>query len=73
VKGFFALRKALPLLENDLHDLLTIKLIVRFQVLTAVNMKFRVFWDVVPCSHVEVDHVSEVRTASIIRVMEAVQ
>jgi hypothetical protein len=31
------------------------KLHVRFQVLTAARMKFRVFWDVVPCSHVEVD------------------
>jgi len=28
---------------------------VRFQVLTAASMKFRVFWDVAPCSHVEVD------------------
>jgi hypothetical protein len=28
---------------------------VRFQVLTAANMKFRIFWDVAPCSHVEVD------------------
>jgi hypothetical protein len=28
---------------------------VRFQVLTAANVKFRVFWDVAPCSHVEVD------------------
>jgi hypothetical protein len=28
---------------------------MRFQVLTAVSMKFRVFWDVAPCSHVEVD------------------
>jgi hypothetical protein len=27
---------------------------VRFQVLTAASMKFRVFWDVAPCSHVEV-------------------
>jgi hypothetical protein len=25
------------------------------QVLTAASMKFRVFWDVAPCSHVEVD------------------
>jgi hypothetical protein len=30
-------------------------------------MKFKVFWDVAPCSRVEVEHVSEVRTASIIR------
>jgi hypothetical protein len=28
---------------------------VRFQVLTSVSMKFRVFWDEVPCSHVKVD------------------
>jgi hypothetical protein len=32
-------------------------------------MKFRVFWDVAPCSHVEVADVSEVRTASIIRMI----
>jgi hypothetical protein len=29
--------------------------VLRFQVLTAASMKFRVFWDVAPCSHVEVD------------------
>jgi hypothetical protein len=28
---------------------------VRFQVLTVVSTKFRVFWDVGPCSHVEVE------------------
>jgi hypothetical protein len=28
---------------------------VRFQVLTATSMKFRVFWNVAPCSHAEVD------------------
>jgi hypothetical protein len=28
---------------------------LKFQVLTAAGMKFRVFWDVAPCSHVEVD------------------
>jgi hypothetical protein len=28
---------------------------VRFQVLTAVNMKFRVFWEVLPFSQVDVD------------------
>jgi hypothetical protein len=28
---------------------------VRLQILTAVSMKFTVFWDVAPCSHVEVD------------------
>jgi hypothetical protein len=27
---------------------------VRFQVLTAASMKFRVFWDVAPCSLIEV-------------------
>jgi len=40
---------------------------VRLQVLTAAIMKFRiVFWDILPCKII-VDHVSEVRTASIIR------
>jgi hypothetical protein len=29
-------------------------------------MKFRVFWDVAPCSHIELTDVSEVRTASVI-------
>jgi hypothetical protein len=29
-------------------------MVVRFQVLMAASMKFRFFWDVVPCSHVEV-------------------
>jgi hypothetical protein len=28
---------------------------LRFQVLMATSTKFRVFWDVTPCSHVEVD------------------
>jgi hypothetical protein len=28
---------------------------VRFQILMAASMKFRVFWDVAPCSHIEVD------------------
>jgi hypothetical protein len=28
---------------------------VRFQVLTAASMKFRVFWHIAPCSQVEVD------------------
>jgi hypothetical protein len=28
---------------------------VRFQVLTAASVKFRVFWNLAPCSHVEVD------------------
>jgi hypothetical protein len=27
---------------------------VRFLVLTAVSMKFRVFWDVLPCSQIDV-------------------
>jgi hypothetical protein len=40
---------------------------VRFQVLTAASMMFRiVFWDVLPCKLLSTD-VSEVRTASIIR------
>jgi hypothetical protein len=45
---------------------------VRFQVLTAASMKFRVLWAVAPCSHVE--YVSELRTATIIwAMMEAVR
>jgi hypothetical protein len=40
---------------------------VRFQVLTAASMMYRVvFWDILPCKMI-VDDVSEVRTASIIR------
>jgi hypothetical protein len=29
--------------------------VVRFQVLTAASMEFRMFWDVLPCSQVDVD------------------
>jgi hypothetical protein len=32
-----------------------LNLLVSFQVLTAASMKFRVFWDIAPCSHVEKD------------------
>jgi hypothetical protein len=28
---------------------------VIFEVLTAANMKFRAYWDIAPCRHVEVD------------------
>jgi hypothetical protein len=38
--------------EADTGDSL---IVVRFQVITTASMKFRVFWDVAPCSHVEVD------------------
>jgi len=39
---------------------------MRFQVLTAASMKFRiVFWDILPCKKLSTD-VSEVRAASII-------
>jgi hypothetical protein len=41
-------------------------LFVRFQVLTALGMKYGVFWDVLPRSQVDVDRRSEVRTAAII-------
>jgi hypothetical protein len=40
---------------------------MRFQVLRAAGMKYRVFWDVAPCSLTGVTDTSEVRTASIIR------
>jgi hypothetical protein len=42
---------------------------VRFQVLTAASMKFRVFWDVPPCSQVDIDR--RFSGASIIRTMNA--
>jgi hypothetical protein len=37
------------------HWALKGKGIVRFQVLMVASMKFRVFWDVLPCSQVDVD------------------
>jgi hypothetical protein len=40
---------------------------MRIQVLTAVGMKMRAFWDIAPCNLDD----SEVRTASIIAVMMA--
>jgi hypothetical protein len=40
---------------------------VRFQALMAASMKFRVLWDVKPCSHVEVDGRFIGAYASIIR------
>jgi hypothetical protein len=33
------------------------------QVLTETSMKFRVFWFVAPCSHVEVSSIEAVRTS----------
>jgi hypothetical protein len=41
---------------------------MKFHVLTAESMKMMTFWDTVQCSLVETDHVSEVRSASIIAV-----
>jgi hypothetical protein len=35
----------------------------------SLDLKFRVFWAVAPCSHIEVDKRSKVRSASIIKVM----
>jgi hypothetical protein len=49
---------------------------MRFGVLTAASMKFTVFWDVAPCSLVEIYRLLEVLAASIFRaialMMEAV-
>jgi hypothetical protein len=42
---------------------------VRFFVLTAARMKMAVFWDVTSYSLVDIDRLSEVLTASIIRAM----
>jgi hypothetical protein len=36
---------------------------VRFQVLTAANMKMTVFWDITPCSLVEIDLFNRERIA----------
>jgi hypothetical protein len=44
---------------------------VRFQVLTLTSMKFRVYWDVAPCSHVEVDR--RFRGVFTAMIMEAVR
>jgi hypothetical protein len=40
--------------------------------MSELNTRFKMttFWDITPCSLVEVDRVSEVRTASIIRAMK---
>jgi hypothetical protein len=46
--------------------------IMRFQVLMAASVKMIVFRYIAPCSLVEVDDVSEMRTASIIRPMNDV-
>jgi hypothetical protein len=43
------------MLLNALTAFTVTRLNVRFHVLTAANMKFRVFWGVAPCSHTEVD------------------
>jgi hypothetical protein len=42
---------------------------VRFQVLTAASIKITAFWNVAPCSLVDVYRRSEVLAASIIRAM----
>jgi hypothetical protein len=43
--------------QNPIHSLpAQLYKSARFQVLTARSMKFRVFWDVAPCSHVEADN-----------------
>jgi hypothetical protein len=41
-----------------------------FEVLTVLNMKSTIFWDVTPCSPVEVHRLSEGHTASTVRVEE---
>jgi hypothetical protein len=48
---------------------LRINVFVRFQVLTLVSMKIRVFWDIASCTLVGVDQCLEVHAASIIMVI----
>jgi hypothetical protein len=47
--------------------------LVRFQVLTAASMKIITFWDIPPVVSLEYADVSEMRTAIIVLVMEAVR
>jgi hypothetical protein len=42
------------LLEGKSRNVVTSRYTVRYQVLTSASMKFTVFWDMPPCSHVEV-------------------
>jgi hypothetical protein len=44
-----------PTKTQSLYVCVILTDIVRFQVLTAASVKFRVFWDVLSCSHVDVD------------------
>jgi hypothetical protein len=42
-------------LKGSYHERREQIIMMRFRVLTAASMKFRIFWDVAQCSHVEVD------------------
>jgi hypothetical protein len=44
-----------PTRFKTLHSTHRVYLLVRLQVLTEANMKMAVFWDVAPCSLVEID------------------
>jgi hypothetical protein len=47
------MRSTLNIVDFDDSD--TSNLVcVRYQVLTAASMKFRVFWDILPCSQIDV-------------------
>jgi hypothetical protein len=63
-------------LQQRRVGLLILKLVrdmlVRFQVLMVTSVKMTAFWYIVLCRLVAVDNVSEVLTASVILMMEAV-
>jgi hypothetical protein len=51
VSGHHCALRELQIVISKLNTLNT----MRFQVLVAVSMKFRVFWDILPCSQIDVD------------------
>jgi hypothetical protein len=55
--NYFGLTERMnTLLFWEVHSYSSDKILcLRFQALMAASMKFRVFWDVMPCSHTEVD------------------
>jgi hypothetical protein len=53
--------------KNNLYKLVTLH--VRFQVLTAASLKMTAFWDVAPCSVVEIGRRFRDATASIMKAM----
>jgi hypothetical protein len=51
----YVLRNIVIVMFNDDPYVILFPNRVRFQVLTAASMKFRVFWDILPCSQIDID------------------